>query len=146
MTLGAMGNGCSLLYTQGPQPEVRPPPSCTTSNDAPITDTVFAVLSVGAVVGGLIAYKNGDIGTGLLGAGGAILGGVGTLVFVPSAVIGYNRTAACRDWIDQGSRYEPPKRLPARPPQASTLLREPAPPCPSRGDAPLLCSKDPLGE
>jgi hypothetical protein len=139
---GAATTGCSLLYTKGPQPEMHPPPPCTTSNDAPIADTVFAVVSVGTVAGGLIAYKNGDLGIGLLGAGGAILGGVGTLVFVPSAVVGYNRTAACREWVEKGVKSAPPAHPPARlPPRSSSLLE---PPCSSRGDAPLLCSEGTL--
>jgi hypothetical protein len=139
---GAGNTGCSLLYTKGPQPELHPPPACTTSNDAPITDTVFAVLSVGAVTGGLIAYKNGNLGTGLLGAGGAILGGVGTLVFTPSAVIGYNRTAACRAWVEGGSKAVP--ATPARAGQSPGYwLLVPAPECSSRGDAPLLCARAP---
>jgi len=137
---GMAGTGCSLVYTKGPQPELHPPPPCTTSNDAPITDTVFAALSVGAVTAGLVAYKNGNIGTGLLGAGGAILGGVGTLIFVPSAVVGYNRTAACRAWLDGGAKAAPASPHRGGPSHGSWLL-VPSPECSSRGDAPLLCAR-----
>ena len=132
---GAANTGCSFAYTRGPQPDMHPPPPCTTSNEAPITDTIFAVLSVGAVVGGVVAMKNGDLGAGLAGLGATILGSFGTAGFTTSAVIGYTRTAACRDWLDGDN--------PARPRhsgdlESSVLVRPPG--CLHRGDAPLLCS------
>ena len=53
---GAASAGCSFLYTKGPQPQLRPPPPCTTSNAAPIEDTVLGAASVGlAVAGGIVA-------------------------------------------------------------------------------------------
>jgi hypothetical protein len=141
---GAANTGCSFAYTRGPEPAVHPPPPCTPSNEAPITDTIFAALSVGAVVAGTVAMKNGDLGTGLAGLGATILGGFGTLGFTTSAVVGYTRTAACRDWLEEHPKYAPLMR-PGRPLGPSSLLG-PAPMCPSERDAPLLCAKGPVHE
>ena len=65
-------------------------------NDAPIADTVLAVASVGAIVGGaVLANHTTDCGgfpcgvsNGLAGDGMIILGAIGTLVFTPSAGVG----------------------------------------------------------
>ena len=146
--LGAMGNGCSLLYTKGPEPRVHPPPACTSSNDAPITDTVLAVVSVGTVVAGsIIAHNTGNCGgsgcglsNGFTGGGMLVLGGIGTLVFVPSAITGYSRTADCRAWLEENSTHAPPR--PPGPGQShGSWLLVPPPQCSRRGDAPLLCAR-----
>jgi hypothetical protein len=144
--LGALSNGCSLLYTKGPEPMMRPPPPCTTSNEAPITDTVLAGVSVGmAVAGAIIAHNTSNCGgawcglnNGFTGDGLLILGSIGALLFIPSAGVGYGRTAACRDWLEENPQYAPPVR-PGRP-QGRSWLLVPAPECSSRGDAPLLCA------
>jgi hypothetical protein len=53
--VSVLSSACSFVLTKGPQPEVQPPPECTTSVGAPIADTVLAVASVGvAVLGGLM--------------------------------------------------------------------------------------------
>ena len=148
---GAGSTGCSLHYTKGPQPDVHPPPACTESNDAPITDTVLAVASIGIVVAGSVLYSNTKdcggawcgLGNQLTGGTAIILGGIGTLVFVPSSIIGYNRTASCRAWLDGDPEYSPSRRPGARPAAPSTSLLLPRRECSSRGDAPLLCALGP---
>src|SRR5262249_51206622 len=79
--------------------------SCTSSNAAPVIDTVLAVPFLAAAVLGVIAAAespgscNGQgfcfftSGEALLVAGGALA--VGTL-FLSSAITGYGRTADCR--------------------------------------------------
>ena len=142
--------GCSLHYTKGPEPEVHPPPACTESNDAPITDTVLAVASIGIVVAGSIVYSNTKncggwlcgYGNQLAGGGAILLGGVGTLVFVPSAIIGYSRTAACRAWLERDPKYAPVRHPRSGQPETSSLPA-PSPDCHPHGDAPLLCAAGP---
>jgi hypothetical protein len=144
---GAASTGCSLVYTKGPQPEVQPPPPCTTSNASPIADTVLAAVSVGAVVAGSILYADASHNascsflcfSGLNqaeeygGVGAIILGGIGTTVFTISVVNGYGRTADCRAWLEANPQYTPQ-------PATSSSLLVPAGRCHPRGDAPLLCS------
>jgi hypothetical protein len=146
--LGGMGNGCSLLYTKGP------PAPCTTSNDSPVADTVLAAASVGAVVAGsIIAHNTSNCGgawcglnNGFTGGGILVLGGIGTLVFVPSAITGYERTADCRGWLERNPEPAPHPHPPARQPERSSSVLETAPACPSRGDAPVICARGPLHE
>ena len=145
---GAASTGCSLIYTKGPQPEVRPPPPCTTSNASPYADIGLAVASVGAVVAGSIQYTRkctgsgfGDISCGVqqgTGIGAIVAGGVGTLVFVPSAIVGFMRTADCRAWLQANPQSTPPP--PPPPAETSSSLLVPVRRCPSQGDAPLRCS------
>ena len=142
--------GCSFVFTRGPsvsssalpQPES---PECTASNAAPIADTVFAVtlLTLTAVsivyaaqpcphpprtVDG-VCYNE----LAYFPAGGAALLGA---LFIPSAVVGYSRTSACRASL--ASRPAP--RVSTLPqPRASLLLSSPVEGCNSTGDAPLLC-------
>lgn len=148
---GAASTGCSFIYVKGPQPEVQPPPPCTTSNTSPTADITLAVISVGAVVGGAIAYGSsqkqpgGSLGWNaaaaqVAGVGAMALGGIGTAVFVPSAITGFNRTADCRAWLQANPQYAPPLPPPPPPAETSSSLLVPARGCPSRGDAPLLCS------
>ncbi len=139
--------GCSLVYARGPQPDMHPPPPCTPSDVHAYADTALAVVSVAAAVAGGIVYANGtkkqcsggEWFCGMeeqVGGGGAlILGGIGTLIFVPSAIVGYNRAASCRAWLQANPQYAPP---PA-PPEASSLL-VPSRPCLTGGDAPRLCA------
>ena len=73
----------------------------------------------------------------LTGGGMIILGAIGARLFIPSAVVGYNRTAACRAWVEGGSKPVPATPRQAGDPRGSWLL-VPAE-CSSRGDAPLVC-------
>ena len=142
----AASSGCSLIYTRGPQPEVRPPPECTASVAAPVTDTVLATLSValfglgvlgtGAVfASGTTAVScpvsgcNNNLGLALALSGSAVLVGaaLGTL-FTVSAVNGYQRTAACR------ASQAPDARQPST--GAHLLVPED---CFERGTAPRTC-------
>ena len=139
--------GCSFVYARGPKPDMHPPPPCTPSDVHANVDTALAVVSVAAVVAGGIVYANGtkkqcpasewfcgfeeEVG----GGGALILGGIGTLIFVPSAIVGYTRAADCRAWLEATPRYTPP---PA--PPASSSLLVPARPCLTGGDAPRMCS------
>jgi len=139
---GLANAACSLVYTRGPQPEVQPPPECTTWNTSPTADTVLAVLSVGAVVAGAFLYADAEhqggsasFDQGLGGVGAMVIGGVGTLVFVPSAIVGYTRTAACRASLEA----KPQQPAPPSPPLSSLLLVPPQG-CPTLGDVPRTCS------
>ncbi len=148
---GAAGTGCSFVYTRGPQPEVQPPPPCTTSNASPTADTVLAVASVAAVVAGSIVYANGmkpcsgflcQLNSQSVGGGSAIvLGGIGTAVFVPSAIVGYNRTAACR----ASQPPQPEEAAPSAPPESSLLL-VPSPGCPPPGTLRAFARRQTLGD
>ena len=141
--LSVANAGCSLIYTRGPQPEVQPPPPCTTSYVHPIADTVIAAASVAALVWGSVTYaeEHGKpqpscflcYGNEATAVGFMVVGGLSTLVFTPSAVVGYNRTAACR-----ASLATKPQQ-PASPPQSSLFL-VPQEGCPTSGDAPRVCS------
>src|SRR5450631_1195544 len=91
--------GCSLVYVRPPQPQVHPLPECTASVAAPVTDTVLAVLSVtllglGAASVGLHCPECGFLD--VLGLGAVLLGTATSILFTTSAVLGYQRTGACR--------------------------------------------------
>jgi len=145
---GVSATGCSLIYTKGPQPEVKPPPPCTSSDSFPVADTTLAIISVAAVVAGAVVYSSGTKKqcsggewfcgfSEQVGGGGAMLvGGIGALIFTPSAIVGFNRTAACRTWLEANPQYAPP---PPPPPEASSRLVSPPA---SRGpdDAPRVYS------
>lgn len=150
VTLTWVTSGCSLIFVKGPQPGVQPPPPCTASNGLPTADAVLAGLSVAALVAGAVVYANGKsqeasgcnggwfcgFGEQVSGGGAMILGGVGTLIFTPSAIVGFNKTSACRASLEAGPQ---PASLPPAPASPSSLL---APPrgCPWDGDAPRFCS------
>ena len=146
LVVATKGAGCSFVYTRGPQPEVQPPPPCTTDNWAPTTDTVIAAVSVAAVVAGAVIYADGmkpcsgflcQLNEESLGGGAALVaGGVGTLIFTPSAIVGYRRTSDCRAWLEANPQYAPP---PAPSPPSSSLL-VPSQGCPTSGDVPRVCS------
>ena len=142
--------GCSFVFTRGPsasstavpQPEA---PECTESNAAPIADTVLAatLLTLTAVS---IVYAAQPCphppqtvdsfcynSLAYFPAGAAALLGA---LFIPSAVVGYSRTSACRASL--ASRPAPrASTLPQ--PRASLLLSASAESCNSTGDAPRLC-------
>ena len=134
---GAVSTGCSLLFTKGP------PPPCTTENDLPRADTALLVASVAlAVAGGAIARNPQTcteswcgLGGGTTGGGMLIAGGIGSVVFTSSAIIGYNRTAGCRE----AEKNSPPAHSGAGPGQASSSVRFWSAGCSTRGDAPLFC-------
>ena len=110
VTVGS--SGCSLVFTRGPQTGASPiaPERCTSTNGYAIADTVLAALSFAAAVGGTILVIDstkcphpgtcefGAVGEGVTGLGLLGAGLVSTAIFTPSAVVGYNRAAACREW------------------------------------------------
>jgi len=116
-------SGCSLVYTRGPQTGASPSPPepCTSSNGYAIADTVLAALSFAAAVGGTILVIDstkcphpgtcefGGLGEGVTGLGLLGAGLVSTAIFTPSAVVGYNRAAACRAWEAMPSPLPPPR-------------------------------------
>ena len=144
---GAASTGCSLIYTKGPQPEVQPPPPCTTSNGFPVADAVIAALGVAALTAGTVLFidaasrKNCGadfcLTEGFTGIGAFAVGVPVTAIFIPSAIIGFNRTAACRAWLEANPQYAPPPS-PSTP--TSSLLQVPTQGCPTSGDAPRICS------
>lgn len=147
--IGVLNPACSLVLTKGPQPEVLPPPECTTSNGAPIADAVLAVASAGvATLGVLLAVEAqcdqyhcpqpGEGPTPAMGWGIAAFGVASAALFTTSAVVGFNQTAACREFqahapVSLGSRGTAGEFLPL------ALSRMPA--CPAGGDAPRLCEE-----
>ena len=142
VVLGVYSTGCSFIFTKGPQPELQPPPQCTTSNVAPILDSTGAALSGliglislgGAACSGDSCYwnKSASAWTAV-----AFLATAGLLT--TSAVVGFNRTAACRSSLGIESPASSP--LPE-----SSLLLVPQRNCPTLGDAPRLCTAVALDE
>lgn len=149
MLIAATTPGCSLIFTKGPQPELHPPPECTASVAAPVTDTVLATLSVallGLGVAGVVdsnstrpctpnsslcSFGNGTESTFSWGAvvAGAALGAL----FTASAVVGYQRTSACR------ASREPNALL--QQPRAALLRASPVEACVPVSDAPRVCAR-----
>jgi hypothetical protein len=102
---------CSYAFVHGPPPEAEvppvgehPSPSCTTSNAAPVVDTVLSIplVALGLVgVAGAIGTKSCSSGcyvnveSGELAAIGVVGLALGALT-ISSAVTGYGRTADCR--------------------------------------------------
>jgi hypothetical protein len=145
--------GCSLILTKGPEPEVRPPPECTTSVAAPVADTVLATLSVallGLGVAGVVASGYGGVAVSCPVSGcnsgvgevlaislSAVAVGAATgALFITSAAVGYQRTSACRASLE-------PKALPALGPVVPATSLFPASPtkaCAAVGDAPRVCT------
>jgi hypothetical protein len=134
--------GCSLILTKGPQPELHPPPECTSSVAAPVVDTVLAALSFTLLGLGVAAETEASAPckgefcslNGISQGAGwiAIAAGAATgILFTTSAVVGYQRTSACR------ASQEPNALLP----QARTLLLpvSPAKACAPLDDAPRVC-------
>jgi len=111
--LAMTGSGCSLLFTRGPALDRQPPEACTPSNGSAVADTALAAVSVAAVVVGSIAVAQGskpgsnDLNEAVTGVGLIGAGGIGTVILVPSAVVGYNRAAACRAWLEIPSPIVP---------------------------------------
>lgn len=95
----SFSSACSLAFveTHPGTPEVAP---CTTSNTAPIVDTVLAVAYGGAAIGTAIAAAEGDGGGGFLGTPSnttlAVTSGLAAAVFGVSAAHGFDATSSCR--------------------------------------------------
>jgi len=141
--------GCSLIFTKGPQPELQPPPECTSSVAAPVADTVLATLSIalfGLGVTGAVASlyggaavscpvsgcNNGSEGVAFVGSLSALaLGAAMGALFITSAVNGYEKTSACRASVEANALLPRPKALlfPASPAEACEAVR----------DAPRVC-------
>lgn len=108
-------SGCSYAFVRGPRAQPETAPECTTSNAAPVVDTVLAttliLLGTAVVVGGISAgscsgdcyFKGSEGGLVAVGAGILALGGLS----VASAATGYDRTADCRRM--QQAPPEPPR-------------------------------------
>jgi hypothetical protein len=138
---------CSLILTKGPQQEALPPPECTTSNGAPIADAVLAVASAGVATLGVMlgveaqcdqyhCPKPSESPPPAMGWGIAAFGVASAALFTTSAVVGFKRTAACREFqshspVSLGGVGTAVEFLPL------ALSRVPA--CPAGGDAPRLC-------
>lgn len=135
--------GCSLFLTKGPEPDLKPPPECTSVVEAPVIDTILAASSVALAVVlansasapcpssqsgfGSFCFN----GVGWAGAAGA---GVLALLFTSSAIVGYVRTSDCRASL-AGTHAPPPKT----PPKSSLLPSSPLDGCADTGDAPRVC-------
>jgi hypothetical protein len=145
--------GCSLILTRGPEVEIQPPPPCTTSNAAPVADTVLAVASAALAGLGVAAATSGSScsGQGFGGIGCGIGNGVGdiaiavgaplTVLFAVSAGFGYNRTSACRASLPPDTILPPTQLTPV---PVTSLLPWKAPlGCAAAGDAPRVCATVP---
>jgi hypothetical protein len=140
------GPGCSLIFAKGPQPEVYPPPECTSSVAAPVADTGIAATSFAlAVAAAAVAAP----GCPPPNPGGSELCGFNKLAWFPagaaaalsvlftaSAVVGYQRTSACRDSLAPDARPLPGPVVPG----TSSLLDSPGQGCARVGDAPRVCT------
>ena len=137
--------GCSLILTKGPEPEVHPPPECTSSVVAPVADTILAAAAVTLAIAVLATGCSSSTGFGNVGCG--IGQGVGTgvgvgsgalaLLFGVSAGFGYTRTSACRASLGPGYVPPPPTQL-TPVPEAS--LWPPPRDCLAPADAPRVCA------
>jgi hypothetical protein len=140
--------GCSLVFTKGPEPEVHPPPECTTSVAAPVADTVFATASVVLLGLGVAAFADSTssckgefcgIGSGageVVGVGAILVGALSGILFTTSAVVGYKRTSACRDSMAPDASPLSGSVVPA----TSLLPAAPWEACARVGDAPRVCT------
>ena len=134
--------GCSLFLTKGPQPEVQPPPPCTTSNVAPALDTTAALLSAVVATAAFASTKSCSSGEIIFCSSPDNIGGIWAIagvstafaaLFTTSAIVGFNRTAVCRTSLGAESPASSPV------PESSFLL-VPERQCPMSGDAPRICS------
>jgi len=166
VVFGVYSSGCSLIFTTGPQPEVQPqsqvhpepqsqvqqPASCTTSNVAPGFDVGFGVLSVASAVALTVGAAGLHECTPEQKAAGSwcdtwqvwALAGLGAALgalFITSAVVGFNRTAACRASVELK-----PQQHASTPIPESSFLLVPERGCPSLRDAPRSCSAVALDE
>jgi len=153
--------GCSLILTRGPEPEGRETQECTTSNAGPIADTVVAFLASSVMVLGVVEASQTqgacdpakdplcELGRGINGASwvAAAVGAATTALFTASAVVGYERTSACRSLV--GPMPSPARGASAASTPPDQVVRAEAAlplPCPGARDAPRLCAigTDPL--
>jgi hypothetical protein len=136
--------GCSLIFTKGPEPEVQPAPQCTTSNTAPIADTVLATgattFSVLGIVLATTPCPPGSWGCyNSIGWVGAAAYGALAILFTASAYTGYTRTKACRASLVVDAVPSPG----ALAPETSFLALPPTPDCLDGRDAPRACALAP---
>jgi hypothetical protein len=141
--------GCSFIFTKGPEPEVHPPPACTTSVAAPVVDTVMVAASVALVIAGAgtasSQCNSSTSGFGFsfcglnqgVGLGAVIAGAVSGAVFTTSAAVGFNRTSACRASLEPNALPAPGPVVPA----TSLFPPSPTKACAPMGDAPRLCPR-----
>ena len=94
-----MLSSCSFVFVSGP-PELGPPgaavppASCTTSNAAPVVDSVLAGIQGLGAIGAFTSDEVDDDIRVPLGAGELVIGAL----FLASAVVGTNRIAACQEY------------------------------------------------
>jgi hypothetical protein len=142
----AVSPGCSLIFTKGPEPEVNPPPECTTSVVAPAVDTVMVAASVALVIAG-VSTVSSQCTSGFslnfcglnqgVGLGAVIAGALSGVLFTTSAVVGFNRTSACRASLEPNALPPPAPVVPA----TSLFPASPTKACAPMGDAPRLCPR-----
>jgi hypothetical protein len=141
-TLLVVGSpGCSLVFTKGPEPEVQPAPQCTTSNMAPIADTVLATGATTVSILGIVLATTpcppGSWGCyNSVGWIGAAAYGALAILFTASAVTGYTRTKACRASLVVDAVPPPGASVP----ETSFLALPPTPNCLESADAPRVCA------
>ncbi len=144
----AASPGCSLLFTQAPRPELHPPPPCNPLVASPVMDTVLATAGAGlAVTGAVVAsYSCGggpqsvdsNAYCGLhqaFGYGALISGALVSALFTTSAVLGYQRTAACRALAESTGPAPAAREVPS----ALLLSASPVEGCGRGGDTPRRC-------
>jgi hypothetical protein len=128
LALAGPASGCSFLFVTRP-----PPPAergrnfdCTSSNVAPVIDTLIAgwqvIRTVIALSAPESAYTNAPLSRGAdIGVGIGLLG-----LFAASAGTGYNATSECREALADS---EPPSYRPR--PRPSSWKPAPPPPAPT---------------
>jgi hypothetical protein len=130
--------GCSLIFTQAPQPESHPPPPCNTLVASPVMDTLLASASFALMVAGVaVATKScsSNCFNEPVGWGAVLFSGVTGAIFTTSAVVGYQRTSACRS-LEESKGVATPAKISA---SASLLPASPGSTCRPAGDAPRSC-------
>ena len=134
--------GCSLFLTKGPQPEVQPPPPCTTSNVAPALDTTAALLSAVVATAAFASTKSCSSGEIIFCSSPDNIGGIWQLRGCQHRVRcslhhvchrGLQPDRCCRTSLGAESPASSPV------PESSFLL-VPERQCPMSGDAPRICS------
>jgi hypothetical protein len=140
------GTGCSLILTKGPEPELKPPPPCTSTVEAPVADTLLAGAAAALTVVGVLTASSpcpsstssgfGSLCFNSVGWIGAAVGGVLTIFFLVSAGVGYTRTSACRASLAAPA----PARSTTSTSMNSSFLASSVPGCGPTGDAPRLCA------
>jgi hypothetical protein len=126
---------------------MKPAPECSTSIAAPVTDTALATasvvllgLGVAALVDATAPCKGEFCGIGNAaeagGIGAILVGALSGTLFTTSAVVGYQRTSACRDSLGPDALPRARQVVPA----TSLLQAAPWEACTRVGDAPRVCT------